>query len=208
MSRGCAESCPPPVMGGPSRAAPPGPSRRPDASTAGALVPCRRHGAALSPGGHLEGSGLWLRARGQAPDLPPSHTRRGASHQGYPRQLRDEPRGFRRDVVPGQGKAGKQADGGGRGSGLRLAPQLPLFLLTCPQPICPSIHSGLPPGGRGGPWGTRAGYSHSASLALQQAKVSALESGSQTRSQACVCPARPAPAPTERSVNARGPSRS
>lgn len=81
-------------------------------------------------------------------------------------------------MVPGQGKAGKQADSGGTGSGLRLAPQLPLFLLACPQSICPSLHSGLLPGGQGGPWGTRAGYSHSTSLALQEGKASALKSGS------------------------------
>lgn len=54
-------------------------------------MPCRKHGASLSPEGHLEGIGLWLRARGQAADPPASHTRRGASHQGYTRQLRDEP---------------------------------------------------------------------------------------------------------------------
>ena len=84
------QSCPPPVMGGPTRASPPGPSRHPDASFAGALVPCRKHGDSLSPEGHLEGIGLWLRARGQAADPLPSHTRRGASRQRHTRQLRDE----------------------------------------------------------------------------------------------------------------------
>lgn len=110
-------------------------------------------------------------------------------------------------MVPGQGKAGKQADGGGRGSGPRLDPSCPSSSGLSPVRLPESPQR--TPSRR--PWralGTGAGCSHSTRLALQEAKASALESGSQTRGQACVCPARPAPAPTEHSVNARGPSHS